>query len=393
MALRCVAVIPARGGSKGIPRKNVLPLGGLPLIAHTILAARQSRHVGRVVVSTDDDEISEVAVRYGAEVVRRPPELATDQASSESALLHALDVLGPTLDPATDLLAFLQCTSPLTTSEHIDGTIDALLSADADSAFTAASFHGFLWGEDAAGEAVPILHEKARRLRRQEREPQFIETGAVYVMRIEGFLAAKHRFFGHTVLHELPASTVLELDSLDDFARAQRVMAARGLPSQAPLPEPVSAVIMDFDGVFTDNRVFVDQHGTESVVCSRSDGMGLAALRMRGVPLLVLSKERNPVVAARCRKLELPCLQGIDDKRTALTAWLQEQGHDPKRAIYVGNDINDLECMALVGYPIAVADAHPSAKRAARRVLETAGGMGALRELAELLCPELRGPV
>lgn len=151
------------------------------------------------------------------------------------------------------------------------------------------------------------------------------------------------------------------------------------------LPEQVGALVMDFDGVLTDNHVTVDQHGVESVVCSRSDGFGLELLRKAGVPQLVISKERNPVVAARCNKLQIPCLQGIDDKLTALQAWANERQLASRELVFVGNDVNDLECLQWVGCAVAVRDSHPDVLRAAHLVLEHDGGKGAIRELCELI--------
>jgi len=148
-------------------------------------------------------------------------------------------------------------------------------------------------------------------------------------------------------------------------------------------------VIFDFDGVFTDNGVVVREDGVEAVVCSRGDGMGVGLLRARGVPLLILSKERNPVVTARAKKLKVECLQGIDDKLPALLAWLGERALDPARAIFVGNDVNDLECMRGVGFSACPSDAHDAAKRAARLVLSRPGGRGAVRELCDLLVARL----
>src|SRR5262245_2152884 len=117
----CCAVIPARGGSKGIIGKNLRVVGGKPLIAHTILAARSARCIERVVVSTDDPAIAEASRAFGAEIVWRPSELASDTASSEAALLHALETLAREQQYRPELLAFLQCTSPLTLAEDIDG--------------------------------------------------------------------------------------------------------------------------------------------------------------------------------------------------------------------------------------------------------------------------------
>ncbi|MGB2822162.1 MAG: acylneuraminate cytidylyltransferase family protein, partial [Phycisphaerae bacterium] len=174
-----LAVIPARGGSKGIPRKNVLRLAGKPLIAHTIEQALGSRIVTRLVVSTDDEEISQVSLSCGAEVVRRPAQISGDEASSEAALLHVLEHLRETEDYRPDLLVFLQCTSPLTLAEDIDGTVEALRKQEADTALAVAPFHYFLWKTGPNGHAAGINHDPSVRLLRQQREAQFIETGAV----------------------------------------------------------------------------------------------------------------------------------------------------------------------------------------------------------------------
>lgn len=147
----------------------------------------------------------------------------------------------------------------------------------------------------------------------------------------------------------------------------------------------VECVVFDFDGVFTDNRVIVDENGIESVVCSRADGFGLQALREAGIELLVLSTEVNPVVSARCRKLKLECVQGLDDKACALGEQLARLGVGAEKTAYVGNDINDAECLRAVGVPVVVADAHPSVLPLAALVTRTPGGYGAVRELCDLI--------
>jgi len=144
-------------------------------------------------------------------------------------------------------------------------------------------------------------------------------------------------------------------------------------------------VATDFDGVHTDDRVLVDQHAVEAVRVSRSDGLGVAMLREAGVPFVIVSKERNPVVGTRGAKLNVDVLQGVDDKVRALTAWLDRRGLQARQVAYVGNDVNDLPVMAAVGWPIAVADAHPEVLRAARLVLDRPGGQGAVREVCDLV--------
>ena len=144
-------------------------------------------------------------------------------------------------------------------------------------------------------------------------------------------------------------------------------------------------MVFDFDGVFTDNKVHVSEEGRETVVCDRGDGMGISLLRKQGVPATVLSTEANPVVAARCRKLNLPCRHGLDDKALALRELVSDRNLDLGRVLYVGNDINDLQCMNQVGYAVAVADAHPSVLAAADLILSRPGGNGAVRELCDLI--------
>jgi len=385
--IACCAVIPARGGSKGIPGKNLKRIAGQPLVAWTIQAAKRARHVQRVIVSTDDPAIAQVAREHGAEVVERPAELSNDTASSESALLHALEHLEQAQDYRPELLVFLQCTSPLTEPGDIDGTIELLQEQKADSACSVARFHYFLWRPVADGGAEGINHDKRVRLRRQDREPEFLETGAVYVMRAAGFRASRHRFFGKTVLYETPAERVCEIDEPIDLQLAELRLRQR---TPTGLPGKIAALVMDFDGVLTDNRVSVDQDGRESVTCSRADGMGLELLRKAGLPLLVLSKEQNPVVAARCKKLRVRCEQGIEAKLPALLAYCAELGIAPEHVVYVGNDINDLECLRAVGCGVAVADAHPEALRAAKLVLAAKGGEGAVRELCEMILEQFR---
>lgn len=383
----CCAVIPARGGSKGIIGKNLRAVGGKPLIAHTILAARAARCVERVVVSTDDPAIAEASRAFGAEIVWRPSELASDTASSEAALLHALDTLAREQRYEPELLVFLQCTSPLTLAEDIDGTVAALLHEQADSALTAARFHYFLWRIGPAQEgALGVNHDKRVRPRRQDRDAEYLETGAVYVMRVAGFQQVRHRFFGKTVLYETPAERVCEIDETVDLELAELRLRERARARVAMLlPNPVALLVFDFDGVMTDDMVEVDQDGRESVRCSRSDGLGLESLRKARVPMLVISKEQNPVVGARCRKLQIPCQQGIENKLEALRAHCAAAGIALERCVYVGNDVNDVECLAAVGCGVAVADAHPRAKHAAALVLEKAGGRGAVRELCDLI--------
>ena len=152
----------------------------------------------------------------------------------------------------------------------------------------------------------------------------------------------------------------------------------------------MKGVIFDFDGVFTDNRVLVHQDGTESIFCDRGDGLGICRLKDAGIPIAVLSTETNPVVHARCAKLGIPCYQGIKNKYEALQDILNELDVDKEHLVYVGNDVNDLECIQRAGCGVAVADADPVVRAAARILLTRPGGGGAVRELCDLILHNLK---
>jgi N-acylneuraminate cytidylyltransferase len=376
---RIVAVVPARGGSKGVPGKNVAAVGGVPLVARAVAAALAAG-IEDVRVSTDDPRIAAAARAAGAGVIDRPAELAGDTATSEAALLHALDVLAAEgVEP--EALVFLQATSPFIESEPLARAVRRVLDGEADSVLSAFETYAFLWRRDAAG-ATGVNHDASFRPRRQDREPHFQETGAFYVLRTAGFREAGFRFFGRVAIEEVAADRAVEIDDAHELELARAL--APVLDARAG-SLPVDVLVTDFDGVHTDDAADVREDGTESVRVSRADGMGVERLLAAGLRMLILSKERNGVVAARAAKLHVPVLQAIDDKAGALSSWLAEQGIDPARCAYVGNDVNDLGAMALVGWPVAVADAHPAVQRAARLVLRKRGGHGAVREAAELV--------
>lgn len=387
-----VAIIPARGGSQGVPGKNLRLIGGIPLVARAVRACRAAHGIDEIFVSTDSPAIADAARRAGAEIIERPADLSDSHATSESALLHGLDVIADRgIDAST--LVFVQCTSPFIRAEDLDAGVAMVTSGAADTAFSGIQTYEFLWrdaddqlptGSDAV---VGQNHDAAYRPRRQDRRPDYRETGAFYVMRVDGFRAHRHRFFGTTRVVGVSELASLEIDTAEELALADafsRVLD-RGPADDPSIPRPidVDAVITDFDGVHTPDTAYVSQDGTELVRVSRSDGLGVSFLKKAGIPFLILSRERNPVVGARARKMGVDVIQGCDDKSTAIRRWLAEYDIDPARAAYVGNDVNDLGPMNVVGWPIAVPDAHPAVARAARSILSRPGGEGAVRELAE----------
>jgi 3-deoxy-D-manno-octulosonate 8-phosphate phosphatase (KDO 8-P phosphatase) len=150
-----------------------------------------------------------------------------------------------------------------------------------------------------------------------------------------------------------------------------------------PLLERVRFAVFDFDGVFTDNRVWVNERGEEALAFSRSDGLGLRRLDDVGVPYLIVSLEVNPVVGARAQKLRADCVQGVDDKLSVLHEQIGRRGVSLEGTAYLGNDVNDADCLRAVGLPVVPADAWPEVKPLARWVLERTGGNGCVREFCD----------
>jgi N-acylneuraminate cytidylyltransferase len=227
---RCLAIIPARGGSKGIPRKNLIDLGGKPLIVHTIEHARSAPSVQRVIVSTDDDEIARVAGLAGAEAIRRPPELSGDTARSEAAIAHVLEELTRKEGYQADLVVLLQATSPLRRPEDVQAAIDLLVRENADSLFSACPFPGFLWRREA-NRWVSVDFDYTRRPRRQERPEEIMENGAIFVFK--PWVLQKHndRMGGKIAAYLMPAINSFELDQPEDVELIRHLMAQRHPPA------------------------------------------------------------------------------------------------------------------------------------------------------------------
>ena len=401
MVDRCevLALIPARGGSKSIPGKNIRLFAGHPLLAYSVAAARQATRVTRVIVSTDDEQIAAVARDYGAETpFLRPGELARDETPDLPVFEHALAWLSAEEGFRPDVVVQLRPTSPVRPPDCVDQAVSTLLAhpkADSVRGVVPAGQNPYkMWRIAHDGQMHPLLEgefDEAYNMPRQQLPATYWQTGHIDAIRTRTILE-KRSMSGATILPLLldPRYTV-DIDNPRDWERAEWLVLHGSLEVVTPghrrraLPEQVGLLVLDFDGVMTDNRVWVDGQGRESVAAHRGDGWGLARLREAGVEVVVLSTETDPVVAARCGKLGLPVLQGLADKGAALQDLLRDREMEPGRVVYLGNDVNDLPCFPLVGCAVVVADAHPAATAQADLVLGRAGGQGAVRELCDLL--------
>lgn len=218
-----IAIVPARGGSKGIPGKNTKELAGKPLIAYTLEATLSSELRDRVVVSTDDKEIAGIAERYGAKVIMRPAELATDTAPTESVLEHAVKWLEEYEIYKPDIIVLLQPTSPLRNREHIDEALSMFLGNDYASLLSVCPTHAFLWSAGKSG-AYPINYDFKNRPRRQDRTPEYRENGAIYITKYEVLMREHNRLGGKIGLYVMSEEDSLEIDTEFDFWLCQQVI-------------------------------------------------------------------------------------------------------------------------------------------------------------------------
>lgn len=218
-----MAVIPARGGSKGLPGKNIRPLGGKPLITWTIEAARGARAVDQVILSSDDEAIMAAATAAGCAVpFRRPPELATDEAGSIDVVLHALDAV-----PGADIVVLLQPTSPLRTAADIDQALDRLAATGAPAVVSVCAVEQnphWMYRLSPEARLVPVMGDGPGFARRQELPDIFTLNGAIYAARVDWLRAHRSFVTGETVAFVMPQERSLDIDTAADFEACMRAL-------------------------------------------------------------------------------------------------------------------------------------------------------------------------
>ena len=397
-----LALIPARGGSKGIPRKNTRSFAGYPLIAWSIAAAKQSELVTRVIVSTDDEEIASIAKEWGAQApFLRPAEISQDNTTDLPVFEHALKWLEDVEGYRPEMVVQLRPTSPIRPRNMVDDAIRILVEhkdADCVRGVVSAGQNPFkMWrfnGEDKPlnplleVEGIPEPYNAPRQIL----PPVYWQTGHIDVIRTST-ITQKKSLTGNVIYPlVIDSKYTVDIDTLSDWAKYEALVYS-GLEIVSPgkarrtIPETIKLIICDFDGVVTDNLVSTNQDGKESVLASRSDSMHIKTLKEKGIDFMILSSEPNDVVQARAKKMGLEAIHGVgmQDKGRAMREVLEQKNVKAEHVIYVGNDLNDLPCFEISGWSVAVADAYPEVIRAADFVLTKNGGHGAIRELCEMV--------
>ncbi|MCH2114727.1 MAG: HAD hydrolase family protein [Pirellulales bacterium] len=390
--------------STGLPRENVWQLGGHPLIAFGVASAMAAKSIDRVIVSTANKRVAESACAYGAEApFLLPAELATNTTPDLLRFQHMLSWLQDHEGYQPSIVVQIRTTTPFRPRGFLDSAI-ALLQADAKTDSVLAVAHpkqapSAMWTRDEKDYLRPLLERGRAEPDSQPGPLALWQSGHADVVRTNTILKKGSLTGDYVKSVFVDPSFVVNIDRSEDLHCAETLLGTcalnidlpeRSNPQSVPLPARTRLVVLDFDGTLTDDRVWVDSEGRESVACSRSDGLGLEMLRKAGIEACVLSKEANPVVARRCEKLRIACTQGIDDKVGALREIMAKRDIEAREVVYVGNDVIDIDCMRLVGFSFAPADAHPSVKQQTDCILSRAGGRGAVREVCEILLANLQ---
>ena len=226
MTKKILSIIPARGGSKGLPRKNIADLAGKPLIAWTIEASLNSKYITKTIVSSDNKEILDISVEYGAEIIRRPCDLASDTATSESVVRHAIDYL-ESMGEVFDIVVLLQPTSPLRNYKNIDNAFKIMIESNCSSIISVCNYdnkilkafkeneHGFLDG---------IIDNKYPFLRRQDLPKVYLPNGAIYIVNIDSFNKKNNFYSSKTVKMIMSRESSLDIDTQEDLKKIKHFL-------------------------------------------------------------------------------------------------------------------------------------------------------------------------
>ena len=377
-----ILIIPVRGGSKGIPNKNLQTVNGITLVERAIRTSLRAK-IDEIIVSTDSEEIKNVVKKYPTiKIQNRSNETSGDTASTESVILEVIKDLGADW-PKNSSIGFYQVTSPFVESKTINECFE---KADkGEVGFSAKEFHYFVWEQKEKW--IPINHPNDFRPRRQDLNKKIIETGAIYAFPLLNFLEKKYRFCANPNPVLVEEKTAMEIDSIDELKLANLLATQYEISnfddfSGIKLPK---IIFTDFDGCLTDDKVKVNMFGKETVRANRKDGLAVKRLRKLGIEVVISTSETNKVVDIRAKKMKVELLKGLENKVEAISKYLNEKSLNWSDVWYLGNDINDLGAIEKAELSLCPLDAAIEVFDKAKVVLSRRGGEGLLSEIASRL--------
>lgn len=387
---KTVAIIPARGGSKSIPLKNIKSLNGRPLIFWTLDATTECPDIDTVVVATDSEEIADVVESYNSEkvvIIGRSESVSTDSASTESVLLEFAE------DNNFDTLILVQATSPLLTSEDLSMGLNRYLNDGYGGVISVVRQKRFIW-EESDNCINPKNYDFTSRPRRQEFSGYLVENGAFYITSKKNLVNSRCRISGRIGYVEMSEDSYFELDEpsqweVVEFLLMKKACQKRELKERL---SNVKCVLTDCDGVLTDGGMYYSVSGDEQKKFNTRDGMGFLRLKQKGIITGIVSGEDNGAIKRRAEKLLVDELHmGIKNKVVALDAICKKYNFSYSEVVYIGDDINDLNVIERVSFGCTVNDATQEIKSKANYITKVKGGEGAFREVAELVINSLEG--
>lgn len=377
-----VAFIPVRGGSKSIPLKNIKPICGRPLVYWTVKAACGCGAIDKVFIATDSEKIKETVESFGFEkavVIDRSAESASDTASTEFAMLEFAEKY------EFDNIVLVQATSPLLQADDLDKGFELYDEEGVDSVLSAVRQKRFNWQINEEGYVNPTNYDVFHRPRRQEFDGYLVENGAFYICSKEDLLRTKNRVSGNMKAVEMSEDTFFEIDEPSDWVIIEALMKKNGMEEKKQLPE-IKMFLTDCDGCLTDAGMYYSEQGDELKKFNTRDGMGFKLLREKGIITGIVTSENVDLNRRRAEKLKLnELIAGCTNKVQAVKELCDKYGIKLENVAYVGDDINDLDVIKMVGFGCAPADAMRPVKEAAKYVTRVKGGEGVIREITDLL--------
>jgi len=375
-----ISIIPARGGSKGVPRKNIKKLRGKPLIAYSIEQSLSSSYIDQTIVSTEDEEIAKVSQEYGARVIVRPKELAEDTTPTEPVLIHVIKELDKeSIKP--DYLVLLQPTSPIRREYDIDRAIEKLINGNGDSLLSVRENSSFLWSK----EGKPLNYDYKVRPRRQDKEWELIENGSIYITKRNILLKEKNRLGGKIMTYIMPEWSSFEIDTPFDFELVEYICQNK-FPFLFDNLNKIQLAIFDVDGVFTEGSVYLDEQGNELLKFSRIDGKGIELLKNAGVAVAIITSEDTKIVEKRMKKLKIDYIHiGIKDKLSVYESLKERLSLTDEETAYCGDDVNDIEIIEKAGFTACPKNAVKAIKQKCNYISPYRGGAGFVREICDMI--------
>ncbi|XP_020514336.2 N-acylneuraminate cytidylyltransferase A [Labrus bergylta] len=378
------ALILARGGSKGIPLKNIKMLAGVPLIGWVLRAAVDSEMFDSVWVSTDHETIEKVAIAWGAKVHRRSPEVSRDSSTSLDTIQEFIR-----LYPEVDIVCNIQATSPCLHPFHLKGALELITEKGFDSVFSVVRKHHFRWQEVKTGSGeltTPCNLDPANRPRRQDWDGELCENGSFYFTTKDLIVSEARLQGGRLAYFEMLPEYSVDIDVDIDWPVAEQRVLRYGYFGR-DTPEMVNLMFCNVSGCLTEGRIFLSVSGEEMVSINTRDTMGIRMLQKEDVEVVLLTSSVDPVAHLLAEKLTertgCQVMQVGEEPLDTLKLLVEQRKLDWKDVAYMGNDKPDVNCLNLAGLSAVPRDAPVVAINAAKYTCRSVGGKGAMREFAE----------